>query len=172
MRKVVMALVLCAAGCGDGPSAPGPAQSLDAAGVWRGSLRVTSGTGEACVASAFQSAAGVAFDYTLTVRQTGQQLMGTSTSVATGITCQLSGTAGTSSFTMNMSSCESGPPRFFSCDGGTVSRDARPSGLMVSATVTGNSATATYVETYDVSVSGTTTSLGPASVNAQLTLSR
>ena len=71
-----------------------------------------------------------------------------------------------------MSSCEAGPPRFFSCEGGQVFRDARPSGLTVNAIPQGNSATGTYVETYDVVVSGSTTNLGTASLNAQLTLQR
>ena len=172
MRKLAAILLAFTAACGGGPSAPAPAQSVQVGGVWRGSMRVTSGAGEACVASAFQSAAGMSFDYVLTVQQLGDRLTAASTSVATGITCQLSGSAGTSSFALSMSTCESGPPRVFSCGGGNVFRDARPSGLTVTASVTGNSATATYVETYDVVVSGTTTSLGTASVNAQLTLQR
>src|SRR5688572_13913329 len=111
MRKLAVVLMVFTVGCGDGPSAPAQAQPVQAAGVWRGGMRVTSGSGEPCVASAFHSAAGVSFDYELTVRQTGDRLTATSTSVATGITCQMAGTAGASSFTLSMSSCEAGPPR-------------------------------------------------------------
>ena len=173
MRKLALLLLLAAAGCGDSPSAPAaqPApQPVQAAGVWKGNLRVTAGTGDACVGAAFQSAAGVSFDYTLTVQQSGANLTGTSRSVATGIVCQLTGTAGTSSFVLTQSTCDALEPRFFSCD--AALRDARPSALTVNAAVSGNAASGNYVETYSVFVSGTTTSLGTASLNGQLALTR
>jgi hypothetical protein len=169
MRKLALLILLGTVGCGDSPSAPAP-QPVQAAGVWRGNLRVTSGTGEPCVGAAFQSAAGVAFDYTLTVQQSGATLTGTSRSVATGIVCQLTGTAGTSGFVLTQSTCDAPEPRFFSCD--TIFRDARPSTLTVNADISGNLASGNYVETYNVFVSGTTTSLGTASLNAQLSLTR
>ena len=173
MRNLALLLGVLAAGCGSGgPTAPAQPQPVQAAGTWRGTMRVTSGTGEPCVASAFQSAAGISFnDYILRIQQSGVSLTATSTSVATGITCQLTGTATASSIALNMTTCDALQPRFFSCSG-DVFRDARPSALTVNADIAGNSATATYVESYNVSVSNTTTSLGTATLNAQLTLSR
>src|SRR5215203_1175413 len=173
MRNFALLLVVAAAGCGSGgPVTPAQPQPVQAAGTWRGTMRVTSGTGEACVASAFQSAAGVTFnDYNLSVQQSGATLTATSTSIATGITCQLVGTATASSIALNMTTCDAPQPRFFSCSG-EVFRDARPSALTVNADIAGNSATATYVESYSVSVWNTTTNLGTATLNAQLTLNR
>jgi hypothetical protein len=172
MRKLFLLLVVLAAGCGGGPSAPSTPPPVQAAGAWRGALRVTSGTGEPCVGAAFQSAAGVSFDYTLSVQQSGERLTATSTSPATGIVCQLAGTAGASSIVLNLTTCSNdAPPRFFSCVP-DVFRDARPSALTLNANITGNSLSGTYAETYTVVVSGTTTNLGTATLNAQLTLNR
>lgn len=169
MRKLALLILLGAAGCGDSPSAPAP-QPVQAAGVWRGNLRVTGAAGEPCVGAAFQSAAGVSFDYTLTVQQSGASVTATSRSVATGIVCQLTGTAGTSSILLNQSTCNATEPRFFSCE--TIFRDARPAALTLNVDISGNSASGGYVETYNVFVSGTTTNLGTASLNAQLSLIR
>lgn len=171
MRKLVMLLVLLTTGCGGGPPGPSPPQSVQAAGMWQGQLRVTSGTGEPCVGAAFQSAAGVSFEYALRIEQSGDTLTATSSSPATGIVCRLTGRAGTSSIMLNLTTCEASPPRFFSCVP-DVFREARPSALTVSANIAGNSLTGTYAETYDVSVHGTTTSVGTATLNAQLTLTK
>lgn len=128
-----------AVACGGGASAPSGLQPVEAAGTWRGDLRVTSGTGEPCVGAAFQSAAGVSFEYTLTVQQSGDQLTGTSMSPATGIVCQLTGTAALSSIVLNLTTCSNASmPRFFSC-AGNIFRDARPSALTINASVIGNS---------------------------------
>ena len=123
------------------------------------------------MAAAFQSAAGVSFDYTLRVQQSEASLTATSTSVATGIDCQLTGTAGASSIVLNLATCNAPQPAFFSCMG-NIFRDARPSALTMNLDVVGNSASATYVETYDVFVYGTSTNLGTATQTAQLTLNR
>ena len=171
MRNLALVLVVGVFGCGGGPSAPTTPQPVQAAGLWRGNLRVTSGTGEPCVAAALQSAAGVSFDYTLRVQQSGASLTATSTSVATGITCQLTGTAGASSIVVNLITCNAPQPAFFSCVG-NIFRDARPSALTVTLDVAGNSASGSYVETFDVLVSGTSTNVGTATQTAQLTLNR
>jgi hypothetical protein len=171
MRRVVMLLGILATACGSSPAAPAP-QPVQAAGMWAGDLRVTSGTGEPCVAAAFQSAAGVSFPYTLQVEQSGELLTATSRSPATGIVCQLTGTAGTSSITLKLTTCPDFPPaRFFSCVP-DVFRDARPSALTVNANIAGNALSGTYAETYDVAVYGTTATIGTATLNAQLTLNR
>ena len=121
--------------------------------------------------AAFHSAAGVSFEYTLRVQQSGDQLTATSTSPATGIVCQLTGTAESSSIVLNLTTCDASQPRFFSCLG-SIFRDARPSALTINANLTGNSLSGSYAETYDVFDYGTTTRLGTATSNAQLTLSR
>lgn len=171
MRIVVLLTAVVAAACGNGATAPSTPQPVQAAGTWRGALRVTSGTGEPCVGAAFQSAAGISFEYTLAVRQSGDQLTATSMSPATGIVCQLTGTAQASSFALTLTTCDAPAPRFFSCDG-SIFRDARPSALTINADITGNSLSGSYAEGYDVFDYGTTTKLGIATSNAQLTLSR
>ena len=172
MRLVVALMVVVAAACGDSGAAPSRPQPVQAAGTWRGDLRVTSGTGEPCVGAAFQSAAGVSFEYTLRVEQSGQQLTATSMSPATGIVCQLTGTAESSTIVLNLTSCgNASQPRFFSC-AGNIFRDARASALVINANVSGNSLSGSYAEAYDVFDYGTTTRLGTATSNAQLTLSR
>jgi hypothetical protein len=172
VKTLGLLLVMLTPGCGGGVAGPSSPPTVQAAGVWRGALRVTSGSGEPCVGAAFQSAAGVSFDYTLSVQQTGEQLTATSASPATGIICQLTGTAGTSSIVLNLTTCSNAsPPRFFNC-AGNVFRDARPSALTVTANISGNSLSGSYAETYDVFDSGTTTNLGTATQNAQLALNR
>lgn len=170
MRIVVLLTAVVAAACGNGATAPSTAQPVRAAGTWRGALRVTSGTGEPCVGAAFQTAAGISIEYTLAVRQSGDQLTATSMSPATGIVCQLTGIAQPSSIVLTLTTCDAPAPRFFSCDG-IAFRDARPSAVTINADVTGNSLSGSYAEAYDVFDYGTTTKLGIATLNAQLTLS-
>ena len=171
-RAIVLLMTGLAGACGSGPSAPTGSPPVQAGGVWRGDLRVTGGSGEACVGAAFQSAAGVAFDYTLRVQQSGAQLTATSMSPATGIVCQLAGSASTSSISLTLTTCSNtSPPRFFSC-AGNILRDARPSGLTVSAEVSGNSLAGSYAETYDVFDYGTSTKLGTATSQAQVILNK
>lgn len=170
--RLVLVMAVVAAACGNGATAPTSPQPVQAAGTWRGDLRVTSGTGEPCVGAAFQSAAGISFEYTLRVQQSGGQLTATSMSPATGIVCQLTGTAQSSSIELNLTTCSNAsPPRFFSC-AGNIFRDARPSALTINASVIGSSLSGSYAEAYDVFDYGTTTRLGTATSNAQLTLSR
>ena len=172
VRRVVLLLVLLMAGCGGSPPGPSAPQPVQAAGAWRGDLRVTSGTGEPCVGAAFHSAAGISFEYTLKIEQSGETLTATSSSPATGIVCQLTGRAGTSSIVLHLTTCSNAsPPRFFSC-APDVFREARPSALTLNANIAGNALAGTYAETYDVSVYGTTTSVGTATLNAQLTLNK
>jgi hypothetical protein len=171
VKAFALLLGILTAACGEAPSAPSSPQPVRAAGVWRGALRVTSGTGEPCVGAAFQSAAGVSFDYTLRVQQSGDELTATSMSPATGIVCQLTGTADLSSIVLNVTTCDASSPRFFSC-AGNIFRDARPGALTVTANISGNSLSGSYAEIYDVFDYGTTTKLGTATSNAQLTLSR
>lgn len=172
MRIVVVPLVVLAVACGSGATGPSTPQPVQAGGAWRGDLRVTSGTGEPCVGAAFQSAAGVSFDYTLRVQQSGDQLTATTTSPATGIACQLTGTAQSSSIVLTLTACSNASvPRFFSCSG-NIFRDARPSALTINANVSGNSLSGSYAEAYDVFDYGTTTRLGFATSIAQLTLAR
>ena len=172
MRNLVWLMIVMASACGGGVSSPSSAQPIQVAGTWRGSLRVVSGTGEPCVGAAFQSAAGVSFDYALRIEQSADVLTGITTSPATGIECRLTGMAGTSSIVLNLTTCSNiSPPRFFSC-APDVFRDARPSALAVNASIGGNSLSGTYSEAYDVFVSGTTSNVGTATLNAQLTLSK
>jgi hypothetical protein len=106
------------------------------------------------------------------VQQSGEYLTATSMSPATGIVCQLAGTADRSSIVLNVTTCSNAsPPRFFSC-AGNILRDARPWALTVNANISGNSLSGSYAETYDVFDYGTTTKLGTATSNAQLTLSK
>ena len=171
MRAVVLLMAVIAGACGGSATAPSRPQPVQAAGAWRGELRVIGGTGEPCVGAAFQSAAGVSFDYTLSAQQSGDQLTATSMSPATGIVCQLTGTAQSASIVLNLMTCSNtSPPRFFSC-AGNIFRDARPSALTINATVIGKSLSGSYAETYDVFDYGTTTRLGTATSNAQLALS-
>ena len=147
-------------------------QPVQVAGLWRGDFRVTGGSGEPCVGAAFQSAVGISFPYTLTVQQSGEGLTATSTSPATGTTCQLAGTAGTSSIALKLTSCSSAAqPRFFSCVP-DVFRESLVSALTVNGTIAGSSLSGTYAETHNVFVSGTSTGVGTATLTAQLALTK
>ena len=172
VRTLVLLMAVVAVACGNSATAPSSPQPVQAAGTWRGDLRVTSGTGEPCVGAALHSAAGVSFEYTLRVQQSGDQLTATSMSPATGIVCQLTGTTQSSSIVLNLTACiNASPPRFFSC-AGSIFRDARPSALTINASIIGSSLSGTYAEAYDVFDYGTTTRLGTATSHAKLTLSR
>ena len=172
LRRALALLLLSglsACGGSGNPAAPsGPAQ---VAGVWTGSLTMTSLTGGECVGSLLQSDVGTSAKFTATVQQSGNSLTATVTDDETGTSCTYSGSAGTTTISLNMQSCQVGAIVGIPCSNGAL-RDIQLVAGAITGTVDGNRITGTEAETWNTFVSGTATATGPMVLNGQFVINR
>ncbi len=174
MRAVLAGfLALVAAACGSSsPSAPslvltGP----DFGGTWTGTSTASSFTGGDCLAPLLAPTVGSTSNITLTITESGANVTLT-TAGANGSTCTYTGSSNGSSIALNWTRCE--PPLTLGtaqCPSGE-SRDVRLVSSAISAALTNNQLTGTETESYDVLVSGTSTSVGPLVLNSTFTATR
>lgn len=99
------------------------------------------------------------------VSQTGSSLTATFTSNTDGSSNAYQGTAGASSIALNETSCSACNIVGATCSTG-ARRDFRLQTGGISATVSGNSATGTGAETYNIFVAGTNTTVGVLVINS------
>jgi hypothetical protein len=169
-------LSLGVVGCGGSPSTPTPPPPtyVNAAGLWTGSLNLTSVTGGECAGTAYQSFLGTpraSLALTLQVTQDVSALTAVATATATGVATNYTGTAGTTSFTLNIASAGTGTISGFTCLDGQ-SRDLKLTAATIVANVNGNAATGTFTDTYNVFVAGTQTNVGTMVLGGTATLAR
>lgn len=170
MTRVLTAFVLgmCVSACGGSPTAPSIAQ---VAGVWSYTSTQTSISGGECVGQLLSSSIGSVDRGTFSVTQTGSSLTGTSRSASSGLSCMWTGTAGSSSMALSWSTCDAAVFTGIHCANGAL-RDMRLVASSISATVLGNTANGTGAETYNISVSGTSSGVGALSSNYSWTAVR
>lgn len=166
MTRVLTAFVLgmCVSACGGSDTSPSP-QVAQVSGVWNVTSTITSVTGGDCLAAAFQTIVGSVGRGTMQVSQSGSSLTATFTSSADGSSNSYQGTAGASSIALNETSCSACNIIGATCSTG-VRRDFKLQTGGISATVTGNTATGTGAETYNIFVAGTTTTAGLLIINS------
>jgi hypothetical protein len=125
------------------------------------------------VGAAFAGAIGTTFVSTLAIQQTGATLSGTTTSVSSGSTCQVTGTAGETTFTLNtnIASCQISGLVGINCGGGFF-RDLNLVTDSSTGTVTGSTASGTSAETHNVFVSGTNIGVGLLTLTSTFTAVR
>lgn len=166
----LVGLVVVSCGGNDSPTGPTGQAVVDAAGVWQYTARLNSVVGGECVGTALQAGVGTTITGTLSITQTGANLTATSRDNGSGSSCQYAGTAGRNSIALGWTSCDTGNISY-TCQGG-----ARREVLMltnsVNATITGNAASGTQAETFNVVVSGTGAQVGLLTLNASFTASR
>ena len=160
MRRVFsVVLVLGTAMCGGKPqTTPSPPSAVNAAGVWTALATTTSVTGGDCVGLLFQGAIGVVERTTLAVTQSGSDLNATSTR-ANGASCSYTGTADSSSMVLNGAFCGAAMVTDIQCQNGAV-RDIRRQTSGINATVSGNTASGTTKESWNVLATSTQAVVG------------
>ena len=174
---VLAALSLVALNCGGdstsptSPTAPSTPTIAQVAGVWTGTATLTSVTGGECVGTVLQSAVGSADSFTAAVTQTGSTLSATITSQSSGLSCSYSGTAGSNTVTLNLTTCQVDTLLDVQCAGGVL-RDMQLIAEGITGTVSGNTVSGTTAETWNVFIAGTTVGVGPLTLNSTFTMAR
>ena len=175
---VVAAMVgaTCGGGGDSSPTTPTPTTPpaptyVNAAGLWTGNERLTSAAGGECVGPTFTASVGTTTPATMQVTQNGSAVTAVVTGTTTGVYANYSGTAGSSSISLNWTYSSAGIISGFPCSNGQL-RDLRLNGNTLAADVGGNSASGTVGETWNVYVAGTQTSVGVLILNASFTMTR
>jgi hypothetical protein len=173
---LVVVVVALATACGGGssgnPVTPTPQPTVvNVAGLWTGSSTLTNVTGGECTGATYVGLVGTISPGTMQVTQTGNAVTAVYTSTSTGIYTDYSGTAGSSSVSLNWTYSSAGILTGFHCMNGQV-RDLKLVTDTITANVSGNSVSGTAAETWDVYVTGTQTSVGVLLLNTTFTMTR
>jgi hypothetical protein len=161
----------CSGGSGGGSSPAAPTPTIaQAAGVWTGLVTQTGASGGPECLAMFQLSNGGSDRYTVSITQNGSTLTATASSQTTGQSCTYSGTAGTTSISLNATSCS---PQGYQVTCGGALRDVYLVTRSVTGTVSGSSMVGTTGETWNVYVRGATTNaIGAVVASNGFTLSR
>lgn len=170
-RWLLIALALMTAACGsDAPSAPTPPPIAQVAGVWTGNVTQTVATGGPECLALFQLGNGGSAPFTLAVTQAGSALTATASAQATGQSCSYTGTAGSTTVSLNATACQ---PQGFQVTCNFVPRDVILLSRSVTATVTLNTMSGTSGESWNVFPRGATTGgIGIVIVNYTFSFTR
>jgi hypothetical protein len=170
--RLAFPLLLAAAACENDGSPTNPSTITQMAGTWGYNARLNTVSGGECVGADFQVIVGATDTGTLTITQSGGSLTATQTSDAGGGSCTYSGTASSGSFTLNLTRCDGGQVfRDFPCSNG-ARRDIEFATNPIEGTVSGNSMTATSVETYNIYSAGTTNRVATLTLSASMTATK
>lgn len=134
-------------GGGGGPTAPTIA---DVDGYWSGSLTLESVGGCSCIGSVLQLFVGLAEESFIDISQSGSAIQGRWTSQGSGEWCDVTGTVGSESLSVEATSCVTEVITEVECLNGAL-RDLHWTGATLQATVFGNDMSGTAIETWDCS---------------------
>jgi len=134
-------------------------------------LTVTSITGGECVGVVLQSAVGRSTKLTASVQQSGSSLTATVTDDGTGTSCSYSGSAGTTTISLNLQSCPVDAGLGLRCSSGDL-RDIQVVAGALTGTVSGRRITGTETSTWNTFVSRTAIATDPMVFNGQFVLNR
>jgi hypothetical protein len=144
-------LSVTAAGCQESRPAIPTAASLfipNVEGVWSGPLTLVATSGGECVGAVVPSFLPTADLGTVSLTQSGAELLATMTTESTGLACRYTGSATATSLAMNATSCDR-TGLIVQCVGG-ISRELKLVGSSVTATWNGNQITGRTTATYNV----------------------
>lgn len=172
-RLFVLALMVATAACGSSDVAPTPAPTYaQAAGVYRGTAKTIATSGGECLAAAFQSAVNGTFGITVAVTQSGSSVSATLTEDSNGGNFTYSGAVGLTAISMTGNSCSACNVVGASCPSSTAKRDFRIQTSSVTGSVSGGALSGTETETYNIFVSGTSTSVGVLTLTTTFSLTK
>ena len=169
--QLTLLLTLATAGCENSNNPTSPSSLAQVGGDWTYTLRLNSVSGGECVGNIMQEVVGMSDMGTLNIVQTGSALSATIGDVTTG-TCTYTGSVSGDSITLNLSRCDGGLLlRGFECRNGAV-RDIEFASNIITASVTGNNAQGSSVETYNIYAASTTNRLSVMTANASFSATR
>ncbi len=165
-RLLLIATLVVMSGCGGAPTAPSAISSLTPTApsapppanqtVWAGSRTLTAVTGGECVGPLFAASTGSVSAYDLSVTRDGSSVTAVATDRKTGFTVKYTGTMEGTSMSLTESNGFSWSPgafpyEDFACGDGQV-RDVWLGHSTITVIVSGNTATGTVIESFDVMV--------------------
>jgi hypothetical protein len=155
VRAAVPMILLATLGCQE----PRPFTPTDAAlfipdvqGVWSGPMTLVAARGGECVGAVVNNFLPPTDRGTVTITQTGNELSATMTTESTGLACRYTGSATTTSFAVNATSCDR-TGLIVTCLEG-VARELRLVGSSLTADWNGNQVTGSVSTTYNVFEAG------------------
>lgn len=175
MKHVIIGVLLSlgVAACGGSSSTVTPTPTyVNAAGLWTGSQTLTSVADGECAGDAYRALQlNHSIAFTLQIAQNVSALTAVATATATGVATNYTGTAATSSFTLNVTPSTAVTIPGFGCSDGQL-RDLQLTAGTIVANVANNSATGTFTFTYNVFLAGTQTSVGVMQLGGTTTMTR
>ena len=171
-KAIILALSLMGASCGSSPTSPPPIVSVS--GTWSGIATLAGVSGGECVATGFASVVGssIAVD-PFPISQVGDNVTMRVPLIFSAADCAYSGIATAAGFNLAAANCGRYPSRrCVEIPGDSPVRDISFVSATFSGTVTGNALSATAVETWNVYVAGTQTSVGPLTLTSRWNLTR
>jgi hypothetical protein len=176
---VVVVSALFLVSCGGGsqssststtPTTPTPTP-VNVAGLWTGTTQLTSATGGDCVGTLYAGQVGTTSTYAVQVTQSGSSITARATSTTTGQYTDYTGTAGSSSVSLNWTYATAGVMTGFRCSNGQL-RDLRLQTSTITADIYGNSGTGTAAESWNVYINGTQTGAGSMILSSTFKMAR
>ena len=169
---VFAVLILC--GCGSSPATPTPPSPplIPQGSTWLGEQTVTSTTGGECLGALFDDAyLGLPSQFHATLTQSGTNVVASTDIDHIGGVCGLAGSLNGNDLVMGTTGCNPPNRAQYSC-AGAGARELVVSSLKLDAHVDGDRITGTAVETLNVVLPGTSTSVGTLVTISSLTLTR
>lgn len=140
------------------------------AGTWSGTVTVNNVTGGECMRVGFPEVVGIPFQlFPITFSQTGSDLSASIPALFSGNSCTYAGTVTDNTFFLSSANCRTLSPR--TCIDGPL-RDVTFVNATISGRVSGNVIVATAVESWNVFLPGTPTSVGVLTLTSTFNLAR
>ena len=171
IARLTILLAVSAAGCENSNNPASPSTTPQVAGDWNYTLRLNTVSGGECVGTLLQSAIGTTDSGALNIVQSGSSLSATIGDPTTG-TCTYSGSVSGDSMTLNLTRCDGGSVlQSFPCLNGAL-RDIEYVSNAITASVAGNNANGSSVETYNIYAASTTNRLSVMTLTAAFSATR
>jgi hypothetical protein len=168
LAMLVLALSCVSACAGNSPAGPSLGQAAQVGGSWSGTATTASVSGGECFAGLLQTAVGGSGPIVMTLTQNGSSVSATIGGGDSATTYTYAGSVGSSALTLS-GTCSGCDGVGVQCPTGAL-RDLKLQSSNLTATVNGNTMSGSEVETYNVLVSGTTTSVGAISITDTFSL--
>jgi hypothetical protein len=172
MKGLVFLVSLIGAACGSSPTSPRATVSVG--GTWSGTATLIAASGGECQGSDFAAAAGASFAVDpFSISQVGDNITMRLPLIFSAVDCGYSGSTTAAGFSLTAANCGIYPSRRcgeFPGDGRV--RDVSFATATFSGSITGDTMSATAVETWNVYVAGTQTSVGSLTITSRFNLRR
>ena len=177
MRSVLFTLALLvlsglsACGGGSSPAAPSPSAPAQVGGLWTGNATRTGVTGGECLGPVIGNSSDRSPRISVTIQQTGSQLTATVTNTLYAAACTYSGSAGPTTISLALQSCQGGKVNNMKCPNGDL-RDMELVADAFTGTVDASGIGGTEEQRWNTFVGGTSTATGPLVINSAFALKR